>query len=104
MRLTLDLVCCPPDYTSTSDSEIESGEEYDPEQHRSPMNRAQADADVVCLGEVLPSAELQRRAESLMLPKHFYNFVKPGENVEDSAAETGDETGEKGGRLASGRL
>jgi len=34
--------------------------------------------DVICLGEVLPSKELQEKAEKLQLPRHFYNYLESG--------------------------
>ncbi|XP_077972662.1 E3 SUMO-protein ligase RanBP2-like isoform X1 [Styela clava] len=100
------------DYTDDS-SENLSCEDRDNaynERYRSPLNRQEqqhqkeeeSDSDVICIGEILPSEELQKKAENLMLPKHFYNFLKEGEeNETGDDSETGDEKSQPKGNEKS---
>uniref|UniRef100_H2Z0B4 RanBD1 domain-containing protein n=1 Tax=Ciona savignyi TaxID=51511 RepID=H2Z0B4_CIOSA len=93
--------------TSESEGSYEYDDEYDDDgddgdedntTHQSPMSKfttqkkteaaSTKEDEVVCLGELLPSTELQEKAKNLQLPPHFYNYLKPGE--QPSSSDDGD--------------
>ncbi|XP_076811895.1 E3 SUMO-protein ligase RanBP2-like isoform X2 [Clavelina lepadiformis] len=41
--------------------------------------------EVVCLGEILPSKELQDKAKHLQLPPHFYNYLEKAGGSDDES-------------------
>nr|XP_026691293.1 E3 SUMO-protein ligase RanBP2 [Ciona intestinalis] len=99
--------------TEESEGSYEDEEEEDfVQNHQSPMSKftapktegitvgnkqsekdaEQDEDDVICVGEVLPSQELQEKAKSLQLHPSFYNYLKDGEEAdsEESSATASD--------------